>query len=69
MKLSKLQYLPDFLNFYTGSSHVCRMMKVEDGVASVGIRGGDVEAVKAYIKQKSPRHLSADKHNCRGWRK
>ena len=33
------------------------MMIVRDGVACVGIRGGDVEAVKSYFRQRSPRSL------------
>ena len=32
-------------------------MRVQDGVASVGIRGGDCEAIKAFIRQKPPRYL------------
>ena len=32
-------------------------MKVAPGVASVGIRGGDVEAVKAFLRTKSPHDL------------
>ena len=33
------------------------MMIIQGGIASVGIRGGDTEAVKAYLSQKSARDL------------